>query len=84
MKLAGVPNIGKTLEMELNSIGIQSVEELREVGSIEAIIRLNIHGCNTCYNKFYALEGAIQNIRWHQLSKEYRQQLKEKYDECIK
>lgn len=83
MRLSELPNIGKTLEKELNDIGIQTAEELKEIGSIDAIIRLSIHG-DTCYNKLYALEGAIKDIRWHQLPKEYRQELKGKYDQLKK
>lgn len=82
MRLTELPNIGKTLEKELNNIGIQSAEELREIGSIEAIVRLDRNG-DACYNKLYALEGAIQNVRWHQLPKEYREQLKLRYNEQI-
>ncbi|GMQ60053.1 TfoX/Sxy family protein [Vallitalea sediminicola] len=79
MRLSQLPNIGKTLEKELNDIGIQTAEELKAMGSIDAIIRLSIHG-DTCYNKLYALEGAIRDVRWHQLPKELRQELKCKYD----
>lgn len=83
MRLSELPNIGKILEKELNDIGIQTAEELKEIGSIDATIRLGIHG-DTCYNKLYALEGAIKDVRWHQLPKEYRQELKCKYDNMKK
>lgn len=80
MKLIELPNIGKTLEKELNNVGIKSVEELRKIGSVEATVRLNNYE-KSCYNKLYALEGAIQNVRWHQLSKDHRTKLKIKYDQ---
>ena len=83
MELCKAPNIGKVLETQLNQIGINSVEELREIGSIEAVIRLNTID-KSCYNKLYALEGAIQGIRWHQLSKEFREQLKTRLNESIR
>lgn len=35
-------------------------------------------------NKLYAIEGAIQDVRWHQLPKEYREKLKQMYLEKIK
>jgi DNA transformation protein len=79
MKLSELPNIGKTLEKELINVGINCAEELREIGSIDAIIRLKMHG-DICCNKLYALEGAINNVRWHQLPKELRVELKNKYD----
>ncbi|GKX30101.1 competence protein TfoX [Vallitalea longa] len=83
MKLSELPNIGKTLEKELNDIGIQTAEDLKETGSIEAIIRLNVHG-DTCCNKLYALEGAIREVRWHHLPKDVRLQLKSEYDKLKK
>lgn len=83
MKLSKLPNIGKTLEKELNDIGIQTAEELKKIGSIESIIRLNVQG-NTCYNKLYALEGAIREVRWHNLPEDIRLDLKARYDKLKK
>lgn len=82
MKLSELPNIGKELERLLNEVNIYSSEDLVEVGSIEAVYRLKLNG-NACYNKLYAIEGAIQNTRWHNLSKEYRDYLKEQYKNIV-
>ncbi len=79
MSFKGVPNIGKTLEKELESIGIESVEDLKALGSVEATRRIGASG-NACYNKLYALEGAIRGIRWHDIPKEERAVVKAKYD----
>lgn len=78
-KLSDLPNIGTELEKMLINVDITTPEILKKVGSIQACKRLNISGL-ACYNKLYALEGAIQNIRWHSLSKEFREQVKQKYD----
>lgn len=67
----------------LNTVGITSIEELKEIGSIEATLRLNDIG-EACMNKLYAIEGAIQDVRWHQLPKEYREELKQMYKKRIK
>lgn len=75
MKLSDMPNIGKTLERQLINSDITSPEALVELGSVEAIRRLGLSG-PTCYNKLYALEGAIRGIRWHDISKEDREALK--------
>lgn len=64
MCLSKLPNIGKELEALLNTVGINSMEELKEIGSIEATLRLNDIG-EACMNKLYAIEGAIQDVRWH-------------------
>lgn len=65
MKLSELPNIGKELEKLLNEVNIYNLEDLEKVGSIETVYRLKLNG-NACYNKLYAVEGAIQNTRIYQ------------------
>jgi len=65
-------NIGKTLEEKLNKVGINSYEELKDLGTNEAIIRLKNEGLEPCLNMTYAIEGAIKGVRWHGLSDEKR------------
>ncbi|KJF42491.1 TfoX/Sxy family protein [Draconibacterium sediminis] len=77
MKLSELPNIGKTLEQKLLNAGITSHEQLSETGAENTFLRLEIEDESACYNMLCALEGAIQGIRWHQLSKERKDELKE-------
>ncbi|MFH6603802.1 TfoX/Sxy family protein [Maribacter algicola] len=78
--LTELPNIGKTLADKLNSIGIKSEQELKQLGSENAIIKIaTIENSGACINMLYALEGAIQGIRWHGLDNERKQELKEFY-----
>jgi len=53
-----------------------------EVGSVEAILRIGVTDDESCYNMLYALEGAIQGIRWHGLPPGDRIILKEALDEA--
>jgi len=39
-----------------------------------------LENSGVCINMLYALEGAIQGIRWHGLSKERKLELKEYYN----
>lgn len=78
MKLSDLPNIGKELEKKLNHVNISSVEDLDNIGSIEAALKLNEHD-EVCSNMLFALEGAIQRVRWHQLDKDYRKQILEEF-----
>lgn len=79
-KLTDIPNIGKTLALKLNTIGINNITELEEIGSENAFIKLsNIENNGVCINMLYALEGAIQNIRWHSLDNSRKLELKEFY-----
>lgn len=83
--LLDLPNIGKTLALKLNKIGINNGQELIETGSENAIIKIaTIENNGACINMLYALEGAIQGIRWHHLSKGKKQELKEFYHLIIK
>lgn len=71
-----VVNIGDILARRLNDIGILNIDDLRTVGSREAFLRLKLVDPTTCVNTLFALEGAIQNIRWHHLDEESKSALK--------
>ena len=78
--LTELPNIGKTLAHKLEMIGIRNEQELKQMGSENAIIKIaTIENSGACINMLYALEGAIQGIRWHSLDKGRKQELKEFY-----
>ncbi|MDZ5010825.1 competence protein TfoX [Clostridium perfringens] len=79
-KLSDLPNIGEKLEEQLNKIGIDTIDRLKEVGSKEAWLNIRSIDRSACINRLYALEGAIQGIRWHNLSKEVKIELKEFYN----
>lgn len=72
-----LPNIGKELAKSLEQADIYSAEELKEVGSENAFIRIKTIDKMACFSKLCALEGAVQGIRWHGISKERKQELQE-------
>jgi len=75
------PNIGSTLADLLVEIGITHQEQLTEVGSTEAIMQLaSIDRSRVCLLMLYALEGAVQGIRWHGLSQIRKDELKDFYN----
>jgi DNA transformation protein and related proteins len=78
-ELRKIPNIGKVLEKQLNDIGITTKEELEEIGSKEAWLKIKEMDPSACYNRLCGLEGAIQNIRWHNLSDADKKNLKDFY-----
>ena len=79
-ELSKLPNIGKNVEEQLNLVGIYKVEELTEIGSKEAWLKIREIDKSACINRLYALEGAVEGIRWHNLSEEKKLMLKEFYD----
>lgn len=74
--LSELPNIGKTMEKRLATVGIKDTETLKKIGSKDAFIKLRLHEGDTCLSSLYGLEGAIQGIRWHNLSCESKEDLK--------
>ena len=79
-ELSELPNIGKVLEKQLNDVGIFTVDELIDAGSKEAWMRIKKMDESACVNRLMALEGAIQNVRWHDLSDDDKKNLKDFYN----
>jgi DNA transformation protein len=73
--LSGRINIGDEIEARLSEVGIDSLEKLEKMGSRQAFMRLLTIDPEACLNLLYALEGAIEGIRWHDLSREIKQEL---------
>jgi DNA transformation protein len=76
-ELTKLPNIGKEVEQRLELAGITTVKELIALGTENAFIRLKTVFPYACHSQLYALEGAIQGIRWHKISKERKLELQE-------
>lgn len=78
-ELSKLPNIGSVLECQLEQVGIYSPEELRQMGSREAWLRIKAQDPSACYNRLCGLEGAVRGIRWHHLPDDVKQELKSFY-----
>jgi len=76
-ELTGLPNIGITLAEKLNLAGIKTFEDLKALGSENTFIKLKTIDDTACLNMLFALEGAIQGIRWHGLDKNRKNELLE-------
>jgi DNA transformation protein and related proteins len=79
-----LPNIGKVLEAQLITVGIKDYNDLKEIGSRQAWLKIKNMDASACLNRLYALEGAIQGIRWHDLSMEDKAALKDFYNSFSK
>ncbi|MCB0662284.1 MAG: TfoX/Sxy family protein [Saprospiraceae bacterium] len=78
--LTALPNIGKTLAEKLTKVGIHNLQDLEAIGSEKALLKISkLENSGACINMLYALEGAIQGIRWHGLDKQRKQALLEYY-----
>ena len=78
-ELQSLPNIGKELERQLHEAGIDSIDELKTLGSKQAWLRILSFDSSACIMRLSALEGAIRGIRWHGLDDKTKADLKSFY-----
>ncbi len=77
VELLTLPNIGAELAKRLRQVGIDSPNELVFIGAEDAFIRLRELDPSVCITQLFALEGAIQGIRWHGLDALRKLELKD-------
>ena len=82
-ELSKLPNIGAVLEKQLNDVGINTIDDLINLGSKETWLKIKEIDDSACLNRLMALEGAIQNIRWHNLSEEDKDNLRNFYNSQV-
>ncbi len=76
-ELTSMMNIGKEMARKLTSVGIESSEELIEVGAKDAFLRLKQKYPNVCLVHLYTLEGAIHDTEFNRLPEDKKKELKE-------
>lgn len=78
-ELAGLKNIGKTVEKRLSEIGIRSRPDLEKIGAAKAYEMLSAqhHGMHlpVCYY-LYSLQGALQDKHWDEYSEQQKKALR--------
>ena len=79
-ELSKLPNIGEVVENQLNEVGISTYEELKEVGSKEAWLKIKSIDDSACIHRLYSLEGAIRGIKKNQLPEDIKIELKDFYN----
>lgn len=90
-ELTSMLNIGKEMEKKLISVGIESSEQLIEIGAKDAFLKLKQKYPNVCLVHLYTLEGAIRDTEFNRLSEAAKKELKEfsdflknsKADSCL-
>lgn len=76
-ELTSMLNIGKEMENKLISVGIESSEQLIEIGAKDVFLKLKQKYPNVCLVHLYTLEGAIHDIEYYRLSEDMKKELKE-------
>jgi len=75
-ELNTLQNIGAEIEQKLKSAGITTAEDLIDIGSEEAFMRLKAHYPKVCLVHLYALEGAVSGVDYNKLSESTKKRLK--------
>ena len=75
-KLSDYPNIGKKLEKQLNSIGIYTMKELKEIGAERAWLKIKQNDYFACLHRLLALEEAIRGIKKSLIDTERKNELR--------
>ena len=75
MELIEMKNLGKTSVQWLYAVGIQNPEQLKAVGSVEAYRKVKARGFKVSKVLLYALEGALLDVHWSELSSDHKARL---------
>ena len=74
-RLRDLPNLGPASERMLRAAGIETPEQLDELGAVEAYRRAVAAGAHPTRNLLWAIEGALEGLDWRQLPEERRRRL---------
>lgn len=62
-ELSKLPNVGRVLEENLLAVGIETPEQLQEVGAEETFRRIRLQrDSGACLHMLYGIQGAILGI----------------------
>jgi DNA transformation protein len=78
-ELTALPNIGPKLEEQLAAVGVTTVDELKNVGSRAAWLRILAIDDSACAMRLYALEDAVRGVNDRFLDAETKKDLKAFY-----
>jgi DNA transformation protein len=73
--ITSLANLGPKSQAMLAAAGIGSVSRLRELGAVEAFIRVKAAGGNPSLNLLWAMEGALTGLHWREVAREHRTSL---------
>lgn len=68
-------NIGPKSAAWLRQVGLRTLEDVAAVGTVEAFMRVRRAGFKPGLNLLYAIEGALLDCHWQEISDERRHEL---------
>lgn len=78
--LSSIRNIGPAFEASLNTVGIMTAEELREMGADAAYAKLLRAGHRPHFIGYYVLHMALQGRPWNDCKGEEKKALRKQFD----
>jgi DNA transformation protein len=79
-ELSKLPNIGKEVERQLNEVGIFTYNELKDIGTERAWLKIQEIDASACIHRLLALEGAIHGVKKTILPQERKEELQKFYN----
>jgi DNA transformation protein len=76
-------NLGPKSALWLAQIGITELEQVRQLGSIEVMLRLKRADIPVSLNMLYALEGALEGRHWQEIKRERKAELVVMWDAAL-
>lgn len=74
-ELLELKNLGMATVNILHAIGIHTYEDLAETGAVAAYQKIKGRGIHVSKVMLYALQGALMDVHWNELSPELKNQL---------
>lgn len=76
-ELLQLKNLGMASVNILRAVGINTCADLKRTGAVEAYRRIKARDINVSKVMLYALQGALMDVHWNDLSPELKRQLVE-------
>lgn len=80
-ELLGLKNLGMASVNILRAIGINTYDDLSKTGAVEAYCRIKSRGIHVSKVMLYALQGALMDVHWNDLSPDLKAQLVEEAEQ---
>jgi DNA transformation protein len=75
MNLADLPNFGPKSQQMLVQAGINTIEQLRELGAVRAYLQVKHSWKGASLNLLWAMEGALTGRHWQDVARNDRLRL---------
>ena len=76
-------NIGPTSAKWLADVGVETVDDLRRVGVVPTYAMIRSRRADVSLNLLWALEGALRDVDWRELSASIKAELRHEFDELL-